>query len=1199
MSGKKMIEFVNGAGSIFMPDNEFFNALPFGVCFYGLDDEKCCREDFEFLDGNEEFFRCIGYRREELYDKRNAFDYFLPGKEYDKFLSTIEMAVKEPEQIHEIDTGVRQKDGTVSYVRGQMRLLKNSNYRYCIGCIIINVDHYVNQNLNLFERFEASRRETNNLNRMIGKFPAGIAVIKGGMHCQIEMMNREFFSSIGYQEEEVMGGNRDLLYYCYKDDRIILEEMIEECLRSKAVAERELRFLDKSGKIHWMSMRICIYTHKNATPYFLMAGWDITDRKQMEDEVRLQTERNRLLEELTNEIALDYDVQNECFRINDYTRDKYCFTQNYVSRDEYIQMIHKEDWNRFNRSLKKALSQPTESVIECRLFLREKGEEPYYRWYRVTYRSIEGNNGDIIRIIGRMYNIDKEKRIRSQLQEKARRDPMTGLLNKQALREEVEEFLHEKQSGIHAFMVIDIDNFKRINDTFGHVFGDTIIKDVSEKIAEQFRGLDIIGRVGGDEFVVCMKYVTIEHAKEKARSLCEAVKKKYGGSQEERTVTCSVGIVFFSENEATDYESLFSRADMAMYQAKMSGKNGYQIADKNSTLKEVLAKKAEKEKQEQKDQKFDKEFLEYAFELLTKAKDIDSSINLLLEKIGKRFELNMVMILENKNLQDEERVMTNCWISDPKYLKIDVCTKKLLLWKEQQKSDRLLVDDCSQEDIPKEDREIFGEIHAKAYAQFLFGKQEKPEGSILFCDCKQAREWSAFEEQTLGEVVRMMAVFVAIRRQREQTDYEIQYLQEQDPLTGLYNLNAFKRKVVQVLRMARRNEIYAMVCLDISGFSYINENFGHSEGDYLLKEMADYIMDEPYVLLACRRYADLFLILTMTESKEQCIQKLLEVNQVFNRYIKQKYPRANISENAGVYFWENDSYDIEELIVNANLARKETKKEQEFCLKVYSNSIKEEKDKERLIASSFYPALKNEEFEIYLQPKFLLNERIIYGAEALARWKRLDGRYHNPNEFIPVLEKFGYINDLDFYVFEQTVRCLDKWNRDGKERMILSSNFSGKHFGDMQGDFVQRVCEITDKYEVEHSQLEIEITESVAVREIEHLQETLIKLREKGFRIAIDDFGTGYSSLNVLFDVAADVVKIDKSFLNMDMFEKRKELIMHIGEMVNLAGEEVIFEGVEQEEQIEFLKECGYKFGQGFIFDKPLNVLDFEQKYLY
>lgn len=106
-------------------------------------------------------------------------------------------------------------------------------------------------------------------------------------------------------------------------------------------------------------------------------------------------------------------------------------------------------------------------------------------------------------------------------------------------------------------------------------------------------------------------------------------------------------------------------------------------------------------------------------------------------------------------------------------------------------------------------------------------------------------------------------------------------------------------------------------------------------------------------------------------------------------------------------------------------------------------------------------------------------------------------------------------------------------------------------------------------------------------------------MREKGFRIAIDDFGTGYSSLNVLFDVAADVVKIDKSFLNMDMFEKRKQLIMHIGEMVNLAGEEIIFEGVEEEKQIEFLKECGYKFGQGFIFDEPLNVLDFEQKYLY
>lgn len=138
-------------------------------------------------------------------------------------------------------------------------------------------------------------------------------------------------------------------------------------------------------------------------------------------------------------------------------------------------------------------------------------------------------------------------------------------------------------------------------------------------------------------------------------------------------------------------------------------------------------------------------------------------------------------------------------------------------------------------------------------------------------------------------------------------------------MTGLYNLSTFKRKVAQVLRMAGRNEIYA----------------------------------------------DLFLILTRTESKEQCVQKLLEANQVLNEYIKQKYPSGNIYENTGVYFWENDSYDIEELIE-----------------RVYFNSIKEEKDKERLIASGFYTALNNEEFEIYLQPKFLLNERTIYGAFA-------------------------------------------------------------------------------------------------------------------------------------------------------------------------------------------------------------------------
>lgn len=1197
MNGKKSIKIIDDLKRDSIPSTVFFDSLPFGVCFYTFDGEEFQREKFEFDSGNQEFFHCIGYEREALRDKKYYFDDFIHKPDYKSFLDAIEDAVKEPESIQEIDVGIQQTDGTLRYVSGRMQLVHNWGHKYCICCVIVNVDHYVNENQDLSERIEESNRETSRLSNIIEMLPSGMAVLRGDSECKITMINKEFFRPIGFLPEEVMNGNREIYHFCYPDDWKLLEQMQKECLEKKQTVEKEVRFCERRGQIHWLLVRICLYSYKDCIPYFLVASWDINDRKKIEDEVRLQTERNKLLEELTNEIPLDYNVEEQRFRITDSIKKKYLFPMNEIGLREYGEMVHGDDREKFYRIFQEASSKEIDGIIEYRVLLKAKEQTRRYVWHRTRYKSIVGSSGKVIRIIGRVYNIDKEKRIHNQLWEQTRRDPMTQLLNKQALQEEVAEFLEERPQGMHAFMIIDIDNFKKINDTFGHIFGDTIIREISEKIKEQFRDLDIVGRVGGDEFVVCMKYTTVEHAKEKAKSLCESVRKKYASNQSERTVSCSVGISFFGQ-DGNDYETLFAKADMAMYRAKVSGKNGYKVADKREHLKKVMAVKEEVEEDYQIANNHDKEFLEYSFELLSKAKDIDGSINILLERIGKHYNLNLVTIHERRG-SEEILYMTNCWVSKAAYMKTDIAEKKLVLWKEQRKSGRLLISNCNDKSVPREDKEIFREFGAQAYAQFAYGNLEKPEGYVTFCDCEEAREWTGFEEHTFLELVRLISVFLAIRAQREQTDYEIQCLQDQDPLTGLYNLKTFKWKAEQILRSADDEAVYAIICADVSGFSYINENFGHSEGDQVLERIASYIEKIPETVLSCRRYADLFLIVTKTKSREQCIQGAFEKNTDFQKFMKKRYPNGNIYESIGIFFWDKESFDIEECIENANIARKVTKKDHEFWLKIYSNSLKDEKNRERIIAASFYSALNNDEFEIYLQPKFLLDEREVYGAEALARWKRLDGRYHSPNDFIPVLEKLGYVNDLDFYVFEQTVKCLKKWNEDGKEGLIISTNFSGKHFRDLHDDFVERICEITERYGVDNSQLEIEITESVAVKELNHLQQILIKLRERGFRIAIDDFGTGYSSLNILFDIPVDVIKIDKSFLNTENFQKRKQLIIYIGEMVQLAEEEIIFEGVEKEEQIEFLKECGYKFGQGYIFDRPIRVFDFEQKYLY
>ncbi|MGN0290946.1 MAG: diguanylate cyclase, partial [Lachnospiraceae bacterium] len=695
------------------------------------------------------------------------------------------------------------------------------------------------------------------LNHMIEQLPSGMAVLKGGRGCKIEAMNTAFFQSVGYSVEDVLTGSRDIYQFCYGEDRDVLEQMLEGSLRKKETVEEELRFCDANGKIHWLMLSIRLYGYKDAVPYYLAASWDVDGRKRMEDEIMLQTERYKMIEELTKEQPIDYDVERDCLKISETMRKRYHFPSCELSREVLAQAIHKEDREKYDKVLRGMLEKEIEGAFEYRALVEQEDGIVHSVWHKAYYKSIAGNSGKIIRIIGRIRNIDKEKRMQDQLLEKSRRDAMTGLLNKQALRDDIEEFFAEEPEGIHAFMVIDIDNFKKINDTFGHIFGDTIIKEVAEKISNKFRGMDMMGRVGGDEFVVCMKYTTIEHALEKAHSLCESVRKKYSGECAQRIITCSVGISIYGE-DGMDYETLFRKADLAMYRAKVSGKNGYQLADKDMNVGDELEGNREKSDGEyQIVSGQDKEFITFAFELLSKAKDIDSSINMLLERIGKRYGLDKVAIYERKK-PENALVMTNCWVSNARYLKIDLSEQRMKIWEKNKREGKFLVSDCSADDIPKEDKRIFRELGAKAYAEYSYGEKGNPQGYITFCDCQDTREWTEFEKRTFSEIVRMLAVFVMLRTQREEDRHEIKSLQDHDPLTGLYNLNTFKRKAEKILRTAEEEELFAFICVDINGFSYINENFGYREGDQVLEKIAEFIEDIPQVILACRRYADLF-----------------------------------------------------------------------------------------------------------------------------------------------------------------------------------------------------------------------------------------------------------------------------------------------------------------------------------------------------
>lgn len=263
-------------------------------------------------------------------------------------------------------------------------------------------------------------------------------------------------------------------------------------------------------------------------------------------------------------------------------------------------------------------------------------------------------------------------------------------------------------------------------------------------------------------------------------------------------------------------------------------------------------------------------------------------------------------------------------------------------------------------------------------------------------------------------------------------------------------------------------------------------------------------------------------------------------------------------------------------------------------IEYYSDELYSEIINQKNILAQFKPALNNNEFLIYYQPKVNVNTKMLCGAEALVRWKKND-EIISPLRFIPILEKDGSICELDFYVLDSVCRFLRKIIDSGIEPIQISTNFSRYHLTNK--NLANEIVAIIDKYSLSHNLIEVEITESEDFRDYAIMERLVRTLSEQGITTSIDDFGTGYSSLNMLKKINLNLIKIDKSFipLETEYLNKDKDFIMfrHIVSLADALGMNTIAEGVETYTQFEYLKDAHCDMVQGYLFDKPLPEEEF------
>ncbi|SDB29703.1 diguanylate cyclase (GGDEF) domain-containing protein [Pseudobutyrivibrio sp. YE44] len=421
---------------------------------------------------------------------------------------------------------------------------------------------------------------------------------------------------------------------------------------------------------------------------------------------------------------------------------------------------------------------------------------------------------------------------------------------------------------------------------------------------------------------------------------------------------------------------------------------------------------------------------------------------------------------------------------------------------------------------------------------------------------------------------------------------EEKYRSSHDSLTGALNRESFYEEVQRLLEENSEIE-YVMVCSNIKGFKLINDMFGVEEADRLLIRAADLIREKltPSAAFA-RLEADRFAVL-MPKNHYSEELFMTGMNQVSNFLNNAQYRMVIL---LGVY----DIYDRHAPVVSmcdgAFLAIDSIKDSFKNTIAYYGDMLRHEYMSEQKIIGEFEDALQMGQFAMFLQPVVTTDGRMTI-CEALVRWIHPERGIIAPASFIPLLERTGYIYKLDLYMWEQAAKRLAYWSSLGHDELSISVNISVKDFYYM--DIYETLVSLVEKYNIEPDRLKLEITETVFMTEKERQIDIISSLKEYGFLVEIDDFGSGYSSLNMLKEVPADILKMDMAFLTMDKNAPRgRKIVNTIITLAKALGMMVIIEGVETEDQLNYLKGTGADYLQGYYFNKPLPVRKFEEIYL-
>ncbi|MBR1477669.1 MAG: bifunctional diguanylate cyclase/phosphodiesterase [Lachnospiraceae bacterium] len=555
-----------------------------------------------------------------------------------------------------------------------------------------------------------------------------------------------------------------------------------------------------------------------------------------------------------------------------------------------------------------------------------------------------------------------------------------------------------------------------------------------------------------------------------------------------------------------------------------------------------------------------------------------------------KYELDLLKAKNEKLIEDERMYREICENSDCAYLYVDIYKNKVKTigkW-----SNFFDFDINTVSDLDKL-YDAVGEDFSLSLRDTI--NAEKSGKKQAFCECQKlkGRMWIKVSVTALfddkDEITHKIITLENITKLKFQSD-ELTYMAYYDALTGLYNRNYFVRCLAEFVDSARENDgIVSVMMMDIDDFKKVNDSLGIVVGDEVIQQFGSYLKTlTSETVIASHLSSDVYCLAIKNPAGATSVEKIYrQIKKRLEEHFALSDGRSvTIDISVGVSEYPESADNALELINCAEIVLFKSKELGKNTIQFFDTSVLNEFIHSVEMENKLKDAVFNRNFILYYQPQYFVESKKLRGMEALIRWKDTDNQMISPASFIPIAEKNGAIIPIGGWVVEQAISQYSEWSKKYGISFIMSINVSALQCG--KEDFVDNILRLIEKYEVEPSEIEIEVTESILIDDFDVVSAKLMKLREKGLRISLDDFGTGYSSLSYLKKLPIDTLKIDKSFMDTVLNDSTTKIVTEsIINMIRTLGYESIAEGVEVKEQYDYLQKAGCDVIQGYLFSKP------------